>query len=133
MTGNAENPRVTGTLRSLRGTLEFAGKTFTLSRGVVTFRAETPPDPTIDIALDYTRGDFKATVAVGGRGSSPTVTLRSQPAMPQDEIISRILFEKRVGELSAIEAAQLANTEAQLSGAGGIGGFGDGGSGEISA
>ncbi|MCW5725846.1 translocation/assembly module TamB [Parvibaculum sp.] len=124
VTGPAENPRVTGTLRSLRGTLEFAGKTFTLSRGLVTFRGETPPDPDIDIALDYTRGDFKATVAVGGRGSSPAVTLRSQPPMPQDEIISRILFEKRVGELSALEAAQLANTAAELSGAGGIGGFG---------
>ncbi|MEX1154738.1 translocation/assembly module TamB domain-containing protein, partial [Parvibaculum sp.] len=124
VTGTADAPRVTGTLSSLRGTLDFAGKSFTLSRGLVTFRGETPPDPTVDIALDYTRSGFKATVAVTGRGSAPQIALTSQPALPRDEIISRILFEKGVGELSAIEAAQLANTAAQLSGAGGVGGFG---------
>ncbi|MDO8839058.1 MAG: translocation/assembly module TamB domain-containing protein [Parvibaculum sp.] len=124
VTGTADDPRVNGTLRSLRGTLEFAGKTFTLSRGVVTFRGEVPPDPALDIALDYSRGAFKATIGIGGRSSMPTITLTSQPTMPQDEIIARILFEKGVGELSAMEAAQLANTAAQLSGAGGIGGFG---------
>ncbi|MEX0840438.1 MAG: translocation/assembly module TamB domain-containing protein, partial [Parvibaculum sp.] len=124
VTGTADAPRVTGTLSSLRGTLDFAGKSFTLSRGLVTFRGETPPDPTVDIALDYTRSGFKATVAVIGRGSAPQIALTSQPALPRDEIISRILFEKGVGELSAIEAAQLANTAAQLSGAGGVGGFG---------
>ena len=122
--GTADAPRISGVLRSLRGTLDFAGKTFTLSRGIVTFRGASPPDPEIDIALDYGRGDFKATVAVSGRGSAPVIALRAQPDMPQDEIISRILFEKGVGELSAFEAAQLANTAAQLSGAGGIGGFG---------
>lgn len=124
VTGTADAPRITGTLSSLRGTLDFAGKTFTLSRGLVTFRGETPPDPTVDIALDYTRSGFKATVAVSGRGSAPQIALSSQPALPRDEIISRILFEKGVGELSAIEAAQLANTAAELSGAGGVGGFG---------
>ena len=40
-----------------------------------------------------------------------------------DKIIARILFGKGVGELTAFEAAQLANTAAELSG-GGIGGFG---------
>lgn len=124
VTGNVENPRVTGTLRQLRGTLDFAGKTFTLSRGLVTFQGETPPDPTIDIALEYRRSGFTATVSVTGRGSAPQIALSSQPALPQDEIISRILFEKGVGELTAMEAAQLANTAAELSGTGGIGGFG---------
>ena len=58
-----------------------------------------------------------------GRGSTPKIELSSEPSLPRDEIISRILFEKNVGELSAFEAAQLANTAAELSG-GGIGGFG---------
>jgi translocation and assembly module TamB len=126
VTGSAENPVVKGTLTSLRGTLDFAGKTFVLSRGRIVFDGSTPPDPSIDIALDYSRRDFEATVHVSGRGSAPQIRLSSEPSLPKDEIISHILFEKGVGELSAIEAAQLANTAAQLSGAGfgASGGFG---------
>lgn len=123
VTGLAEDPIVNGRLTAERGTLDFAGKTFTLSRGRVIFAGERPIDPRIDIALDYERSDFEATVAVTGRGSSPKISLSSSPSLPRDEIISRILFEKGVGELSAFEAAQLANTAAQLSGSG-VGGFG---------
>lgn len=123
VTGLAEEPIVEGTLTSLRGTLDFAGKTFVLSRGRVVFNGGGTIDPLIDIALDYDRSDFTATVAVTGRGSSPKINLSSQPSLPRDEIISRVLFEKGVGELSALEAAQLANTAAELSG-NGVGGFG---------
>ncbi|MEP2829715.1 translocation/assembly module TamB domain-containing protein [Parvibaculum sp.] len=122
-TGLAEDPALNGVLVAQRGTLDFAGKTFTLSRGSVNFAGEKPIDPLIDIALDYSRSDFSATVEVTGRGSSPDIELSSAPSRPRDEIISRILFGKNVGELSAFEAAQLANTAAELSGSG-IGGFG---------
>lgn len=123
VTGLAEDPIVEGILTSERGTLDFAGKTFTLSRGQVIFAGERPIDPRLDIALDYARSDFSATVGLSGRGSSPSIELSSSPSLPRDEIIARILFGKGVGELTAFEAAQLANTAAELSG-GGIGGFG---------
>jgi|GEM_PF-1296182 translocation and assembly module TamB len=122
VTGLAEDPIVNGTLTAERGTLDFAGKTFTLSRGRVIFAGERPIDPRIDVALDYERSDFSATVSVSGRGSSPKISLSSSPSLPRDEIISRILFQKGVGELSAFEAAQLAKTAAELSGSG-VGGF----------
>lgn len=122
-TGLAEDPALEGELAAERGTLDFAGKTFTLKRGRVTFTGEKPINPRIDIALVYARSDFSATVGVNGRGSSPAIDLTSDPSLPRDEIISRILFGKNAGELSAFEAAQLANTAAELSG-GGVGGFG---------
>lgn len=121
--GLAEDPVLDGKLTAERGTLDFAGKTFTLKRGSVIFTGEKPIDPRIDIALVYSRNDFSATVGVDGRGSSPEIDLTSEPSLPRDEIISRILFGKNAGELSAFEAAQLANTAAELSG-GGVGGFG---------
>lgn len=122
-TGLVEDPVLNGTLTAQRGTLDFAGKTFSLKRGRVSFAGEKPIDPRIDIALTYSRSDFSATVGVSGRSSSPEIELSSTPSLPRDEIISRILFEKNVGELSAFEAAQLANTAAELSGSG-MGGFG---------
>ncbi|MEN6542458.1 translocation/assembly module TamB domain-containing protein [Parvibaculum sp.] len=122
--GTAEDPRIDGTLTSRRGTLDFAGKTFTLSKGAVRFLDRTPIDPDIDTTLTYKRTDLTANVVVTGRSSAPQITLNSDPELPRDEILSRILFDKGAGELSAMEAVQLANTLAQLSGKGGFSGAG---------
>ncbi|HEX7776688.1 MAG TPA: translocation/assembly module TamB domain-containing protein, partial [Parvibaculum sp.] len=125
VTGPATEPVVTGTLTSLRGALDFAGKTFTLTKGSVHFLGETPIDPNLDVALDYKRSDLAATVSVTGQSSSPSIVLSSTPDLPRDELLSRILFNKGVGELSATEGVQLANTLAQLSGSGfGVSGAG---------
>ena len=123
VTGTADAPLISGTLTSLRGTLDFAGKTFTLKKGAITFYGRNPPNPTIDVALGYERNDFEATIGVTGQASDPEIELSSPSGLPEDEIISRILFDKQVGELSAFEAAQLAATAAELSGVTGGGGL----------
>lgn len=122
--GTVANPGVVGTLTKQRGTLDFAGKTFNLTKGNVRFLDRTSIDPDLDIALTYTRTDLTATIAVTGRSSAPVIALSSDPDLPRDEILSRILFNKGAGELSAMEAVQLANTLAQLSGKGGVSGAG---------
>lgn len=122
--GTVDDARIDGTLTSRRGTLDFAGKTFTLSKGAVRFLDRTPIDPDIDTTLTYKRTDLTANVVVTGRSSAPDITLNSDPELPRDEILSRILFDKGAGELSAMEAVQLANTLAQLSGKGGFSGAG---------
>lgn len=123
VTGTAQRPRVKGRLTSQRGTLDFAGKTFTLSKGVVSFPGDYPIDPDLDVTLAYARSDLKAEIDLTGQSSSPQMALSSTPTLPRDEILSRILFNKGVGELSAMEAVQLARTLAELSGAS-IGGGG---------
>ncbi len=123
ITGTADAPRISGSLTSLRGSLDFAGKTFTLKKGVITFYGRNPPNPTIDVALGYQRNDFEATISVTGQASDPEIDLSSPSGLPEDEVISRILFDKQVGELSAFEAAQLAATAAELSGVTGGGGL----------
>ena len=121
VTGSADEPRISGTLNSLRGTLDFAGKTFKLNKSTIAFYGRSPPNPTLNVVLGYERNDFQATIAVTGQATDPEIELSSPSGLPQDEIISRILFDKQVGELSAFEAAQLAATAAELSGATGGG------------
>jgi translocation and assembly module TamB len=127
VTGTANRPLVSGRLDSQRGTLDFAGKTFTLSKGVVRFPGAYPTDPEFDVTLAYSRSDLKAAINLAGQSSAPEMTLSSTPTLPQDEILSRILFNKGVGELSALEAVQLARTLAELSGTN----FGGGGLGVL--
>lgn len=125
VTGRADQPAIKGQLNSERGTLDFIGKTFTLSKGSVTFPGTYPIDPTFNVTLAYARNDFTAMIGASGDATSPKIDLSSTPSYPEDEILSRILFDKGVGELTPMEAVQLARALAELSGVS-IGGSGSG-------
>ena len=84
------------------------GKRFTIPKGVVTLDGGTEIEPRIDIAAEYTQGDFTATISVSGPASDPKLVLSSSPPMPQSEILPRILFGRNSSQLSAVQAAQLA-------------------------
>jgi len=112
--GTADSPRFTGRADLVRGTYEFAGRDFRLDRGVLRFRGETPPDPLLDIEAEARVQGLDASVRVGGTGLRPEITFASVPAMPQDELLSRILFGTSITNLSAPEAIQLAAAVAAL-------------------
>lgn len=123
--GRIDEPLVKGQLNSERGTLDFASKTFKLTKGNVVFPGTYPIAPRFVVTLLYSRDDFDATINVSGSDTKPNITLSSSPSLPRDEILSRILFDKGVGELSALETLQLARTLAELSGVNiGVGGPG---------
>lgn len=119
--GMAEAPQLRGSVKALRGSFDLGGKTFALTRGEVIFEGEQPIDPRLDLLFTHERSDLTAKIAVTGTSTAPKIALSSTPSLPRDEIISRVLFEKGVGELSAVEAAQLANTLAVVSGQSGGG------------
>ncbi len=57
-------------------------------------------------------------------GGQPTFSFTSTPDLPQDEVLSRLLFAKASGSLSPVQAVQLAAALAQFSGVGdGVGAF----------
>ena len=56
---------------------------------------------------------------VSGTADDPQISFSSTPGLPQDEIMSRILFGNSVGGLSAIQAVQLAASLNALRGSGG--------------
>jgi len=117
--GTTDDPQITGAVDLVKGTLSALGQTFELERAKATFQGGT--DPTLDISARAERGDFTAIVNVTGRPSDPKLQLSSEPAVPEDEILARLLFDRSVGELSALEALQLAQSAAQLAGVGGSG------------
>src|ERR1700677_4354419 len=53
-----------------------------------------------------------------GPAAQPVFAFTSEPSLPQDEILSRILFQKPSGNLSPFQALQVANAAASLSGNG---------------
>jgi translocation and assembly module TamB len=112
--GTVAAPRLTGEANLDRGEYEFAGRSFRLERGVIRFRGESPVNPTLDIRAEAQVQGLDASVNVRGTGLKPEITFASVPALPQDELLSRILFGTSITNLSAPEAVQLASAIAAL-------------------
>ena len=120
VTGTISRPVLTGTARVVRGDYDFAGKRFVFDeRGTVSL--STNPE-LIRLNLTATREDpaLTATIRVTGTAARPEILLTSTPALPQDEILSQVLFGRSASQLSAFEAAQLASGVAALAGGGGF-------------
>ncbi len=123
--GKADEPLLLGALRMRRGSIDFAGRRFILTRGEILFDRLTPNNPVLDLRAEYTTGNGTvAAIVISGRAATPVVALQSTPALPQEDIMALVLFGKPATELTAFESLQMAQALAQL---GGIGPFGGGG------
>ena len=114
ISGNVSAPRFNGRADLIRGNYEFAGRGFRLERGIIRFRGESPPDPLLDIRAEAQVQGLDAAVTVRGTGSKPEIAFTSVPLLPQDELLSRILFGTSITNLSPPEAIQLASAVAAL-------------------
>jgi translocation and assembly module TamB len=117
--GTTEAPRVTGEIELVRGTLGFAGRSFELQEGRVTFPTGDAFDPAIRLLASDTIDTVTVNVSVSGRASNPQIAFSSVPGLPQDEIVSRILFGDSITTLSPLQAVQLASSLNTLSSGGG--------------
>jgi len=115
LTGTAADPRLNGIATMRRGTLDLAGRPFIFDSGNVYFDGPLRR-ARLEVEADRTVNGFEANVALTGTPTSPTIELTSSPDLPEDEILSRLLFGWSSVDLSALEAAQLANSIARLSG-----------------
>ena len=114
--GSARDPQVTGGFDLLRGSLSLLGKRLVFTRGIVRFHGDVTPD--LDLVAETSAGDVTARVEVTGPASQPTFAITSMPSLPEDEILSRVLFQRSSGSLSPFQALELANAAASLSGRG---------------
>ncbi len=118
ITGTSAAPVISGSLEQIRGSVDLLGKTFTLTRGAITFDGSPKLDPVLDIVAEASAADITAQVNISGPASAPKITLSSTPSVPQDEILARVLFNRGVGQISAGEGIQLAAAAGTLAGGG---------------
>lgn len=114
--GTTSSPVITGQLNVIRGTMSLAGQEIEIGRGIVTFTGATPPDPLVDIEATTSNNDIAVTITVSGPASTAEFELESVPSLPQEEILSRLLFGVGSGGLSGNQAVQAGRALALLSG-----------------
>lgn len=115
--GRLSDPQTVGAFELRRGRMSIAGTRLDFTEGRIVFTGDLTPD--LDFRAQTQAGDVTAIIAVSGPAREPQFAFSSQPDLPQDEVLSRILFSKASGGLSAIQALQLAQVAAQFSGGGG--------------
>ncbi|MBO6689316.1 MAG: translocation/assembly module TamB domain-containing protein [Henriciella sp.] len=115
ITGSPGRPSVIGRATLVRGEADLLGRRFRLSEGLVRFVGD-PTDTQIAISAERASSDISAWVDVSGSITDPAISLRADPPLPDDEILARVLFGRSPGELSPLQAAQLAGAAAQLAG-----------------
>jgi len=85
-------PKVRGTIQLVSGTLEVQGKRFEIERGTVTFVGD-PANPEVIVTASWEAPDgTKVYADFVGPLETGKVTLRSEPPLPQSEILSLIIF-----------------------------------------
>ena len=118
--GTTDDPRIGGEARVVRGDYTFAGTRFELSRGAIEFDVTRPIDPSLDIRAETERDGIEVEVRVTGSSEEPEITFSSNPALPEEEILARLLFGGSITNLSATDALQLGAAVASLRGGGGM-------------
>ncbi|HLZ78875.1 MAG TPA: translocation/assembly module TamB domain-containing protein, partial [Sphingomonas sp.] len=112
-------PVVIGRLQVVRGTYNFAGRRLDLENSSTVEFNGPLLDPDLHITADTAVEGVTATIAIGGTATHPQISFTSTPVLPQDEVLSRLLFGSSVTSLSPTQALQLAAALNSLSGTGG--------------
>ena len=116
LTGPVTGIRPVGGFQLIRGRLSILGKRIVFDEGTVTLVGDL--DPFVRFVANSDAGDATVRITVTGRVSDPAIVFSSEPELPQDEVLSRLIFGRSITELSALQVARLAASATQLAGGG---------------
>ena len=117
-TSNAVVP--IGQFELVRGRLDILQQRFDLTEGQATLQGDFLPYLRL-VAATETRTGTLVRIIVEGPANAPEVTFQSTPDLPQDEVLSQLIFGRNISEISPLQAVQLAAAVGTLAGRGGGG------------
>src|SRR3990167_4476296 len=120
--GSTVDPRVDGTLSSVRGQLGLLGRRFDLRSATLRFDGSAGNQPYLAMIAEAEANDITAIIDVKGPAMRPVIELRSDPSLPRDEVLSRVLFGQSAASLTPMQSVSLARSVAELAGAPLLGG-----------
>jgi translocation and assembly module TamB len=93
VSGDADNPQVTGRITANGGTILFRKDRYQVQRGVLEFPPETYIEPVINLQAETEIAGYQVFVNLSGPltdTASLNATVRSSPALPQNDVVSLI-------------------------------------------
>jgi autotransporter translocation and assembly factor TamB len=114
ISGTAAKPDYSGSFKVVRGWLELLGKRFVLEKDSEVKIEEA--SIYLDLTATHSAKDKVFKVNISGFQDSMKFNFSSDPAMPQDEVLSNLMFDKSSGSITPMQAVNLAQTLNSLRG-----------------
>lgn len=114
LTGPVTDIRPVGGLELIRGRLSILGQRIDFDEGKVTLVGDL--DPFVDFVARSSGADITVFITVRGRVTDLDISFSSQPELPEDEVLARLIFDRGIDELSPLQLARLAAAAAELAG-----------------
>lgn len=116
LSGTSSKPSYNGQFNVVRGTFELFAKTFKLEEGDVLFSNDAV---SLFVQGRHKGKDITFIASLSGILDDLKIALRTEPSLPEDEALARLLFGKSVRNITPIQAIQLASAIQTLRGEGG--------------
>ncbi|MBS1303087.1 translocation/assembly module TamB domain-containing protein [Loktanella sp. SALINAS62] len=104
----------------IRGRINILQQRFDLTEGSASLQGDFVPYLRLVAATETDSGTV-VRIIVEGPADDPEVRFESTPDLPQDEVLSRLIFGRDLSEISPLQAVQLAAAVGELAGRGGGG------------
>ena len=114
VSGTTNDMLASGVFQLIRGRLDILGKRLVLTEGLIDLRGAL--DPYLRFVAETNADDVLVRVIVEGLASEPEVTFTSEPDLPQEEVVARLIFGRGLDTISPFQAAQLVGAVATLTG-----------------
>ena len=112
--GSFGDPSMTGRIEVGTGTLTFQGTRYRITRGSVDFVDPIRVEPIVDVQAEAELRDYRIILGINGRRDNMRLEMRSEPPLPQLEIVSLIAGGRTREELAENRAGGLIPTSEQL-------------------
>lgn len=116
LSGTGRQTNYNGRFQVIRGTVDLFAKTFKLEQGSVLFSNDSV---SLFAQARHKAKDLTFIATLEGLLDNLKISLRTEPALPEDEALARLLFGKSVRNITPVQAIQLANAIQTLRGEGG--------------
>jgi autotransporter translocation and assembly factor TamB len=103
-----------------RGYVDLLDRRFVIREGEIRFVGTSPPTPEINLTAAAEGNGITAIVRLSGAATDPIVAIDSEPTLPTDEILARLLFGRDVSRITPVQGIRLAAAVRQLEGGGGL-------------
>ncbi|AQX27354.1 translocation/assembly module TamB domain-containing protein [Bartonella sp. Raccoon60] len=113
--GPLQGMRPVGELQMIRGRFDILSQRLNFDKGQVSFNGNL--NPTVYFITNNNNGDIRVNVIVKGTIDNLDIQFSSQPVLPQDEVLARLIFNRSLNELSPFQIVQLTAAAAELAGA----------------
>lgn len=88
--GTLDEPLISGRINVTQGTIVFRNDRYEITRGIIELPAQRNADPLVNISAEAEIRGYRVIVALNGELSRPQATVRSDPALPQSDVVALI-------------------------------------------